>query len=201
MIINCNNMRAARGTTHSTSGPTFGDDMATDSQRDLLTQIFQAQRRALIGTLYRMVGCLHTAEDLAHDAYLRVAKAARERPVTHLQAFLYQTARNLALDHLRRERLRCTFISEAPDGTTVAVAAPQPSQETAVMDAQNLTQVEGALATLPDRARRALMLSRLEGLTYPEIARRLGVSENTVYNDIRAALARCLAAVDDGDTT
>ena len=45
------------------------------------------------------------------------------------------------------------------------------------------------------------MLSRLEGLTYPEIARRLGVSENTVYNDIRAALARCLAAVDDGDTT
>ncbi|HBT42544.1 MAG TPA: hypothetical protein DEB21_11150, partial [Rhodospirillaceae bacterium] len=75
MIINCNNLRAARGTTHSTSGPTFGDDMATDSQRDLLTQIFQAQRRALIGTLYRMVGCLHTAEDLAHDAYLRVAKA------------------------------------------------------------------------------------------------------------------------------
>ena len=85
--------------------------MATDSQRDLLTQIFQAQRRALIGTLYRMVGCLHTSEDLAHDAYLRVAKAARERPVPHLQAFLYQTARNLALDHLRRERLRGTFMS------------------------------------------------------------------------------------------
>lgn len=175
--------------------------MTTDSQRDLLTQIFQAQRRALVGTLYRMVGCLYTAEDLAHDAYLRVAKAVCERPVTHLQAFLYQTARNLALDHIRRERLRGTFMSAAPDGTTDAIAAPQPSQETAVMDAQNLNQVEDALATLPDRARRALMLSRLEGLTYPEIARRLGVSENTVYNDIRAALARCLAAVDDGGIT
>lgn len=126
--------------------------MATDSQRDLLTQIFQAQRRALIGTLYRMVGCLYTAEDLAHDAYLRVAKAARERPVTHLQAFLYQTARNLALDHLRRERLRGTFMSETPDGTADAVAAPQPTQETAVMDAQNLNRVEGALAALPARA-------------------------------------------------
>ena len=45
------------------------------------------------------------------------------------------------------------------------------------------------------------MLSRLEGLTYPEIARRLGVSENTVYNDIRAALASCLASLDDEDKT
>ena len=157
--------------------------MATDSQRDLLTQIFQAQRRALIGTLYRMVGCLHTSEDLAHDAYLRVAKAARERPVPHLQAFLYQTARNLAL------------------GAADTIAAPQPTQETAVMDAQCLNRVEGALAAVPERARQALMLSRLEGLTYPEIARRLGVSENTVYNDIRAALACCLASLDDGDKT
>tara|TARA_R110000796_G_scaffold9322_3_gene31911 strand:+ start:670 stop:1197 length:528 start_codon:yes stop_codon:yes gene_type:complete len=175
--------------------------MATDSQRDLLTQIFQAQRRALIGTLYRMVGCLHTSEDLAHDAYLRVAKAARERPVPHLQAFLYQTARNLALDHLRRERLRGTFMSEVPDGAADTIAAPQPTQETAVMDAQCLNRVEGALAAVPERARQALMLSRLEGLTYPEIARRLGVSENTVYNDIRAALACCLASLDDGDKT
>jgi RNA polymerase sigma-70 factor (ECF subfamily) len=172
--------------------------MTTDSQRDLLTQIFEAQRRSLIGTLYRMVGCLATSEDLAHDAYLRVAKAVRERPVTHLQAFLYQTARNLALDHLRRERIRGGFMSEAPDGAAASIAAPQPSQETAVIDAQRLNQVEGALSALPERARKALTLSRLEGLTYPEIARRLGVSENTVYNDIRAALAHCLASLDDG---
>tara|TARA_R110000868_G_scaffold10868_3_gene52481 strand:- start:150 stop:713 length:564 start_codon:yes stop_codon:yes gene_type:complete len=185
------------GINHSTCGA----DMATDSQPDILTQIFQAQRRALIGTLYRMVGCLYTAEDLAHDAYLRVAKAARERPVTHLQAFLYQTARNLALDHLRRERLRGTFMSEVPDGTIDAVAAPQATQETAVIDAQRLGRVDTALAVLPARARQALMLSRLEGLTYPEIARRLGVSENTVYNDIRAALASCLASLDDEDNT
>tara|TARA_B100000965_G_scaffold257336_1_gene216812 strand:- start:375 stop:902 length:528 start_codon:yes stop_codon:yes gene_type:complete len=173
--------------------------MTTDSQRDLLTQIFQAQRRSLIGTLYRMVGCLATAEDLAHDAYLRVSKAARERPVTHLQAFLYQTARNLALDHLRRERIRGGFMSETADGTTDAVAAPQPGPEATVMNAELLHRVEDALAGMPERARRALTLSRLEGLSYPEIARELGVSENTVYNDIRTALAHCLAARGDDD--
>ena len=119
--------------------------MTTDSQRDLLTQIFHTQRRSLIGTLYRMVGCLATAEDLAHDAYLRVSKAARERPVTHLQAFLYQTARNLALDHLRRERIRGGFMSETADGTTDAVPAPQPGPEATVMNAELLHRVEDAL--------------------------------------------------------
>ena len=67
------------------------------------------------------------------------------------------------------------------------------------MNAELLHRVEDALAGMPERARRALTLSRLEGLSYPEIARELGVSENTVYNDIRTALAHCLAARGDDD--
>ena len=172
--------------------------MTADSQQVLLMQIFQAQRRSLIGTLYRIVGCPHTAEDLAQDAYLRVNLAAADRTVNHLQGFLYQTARNLAVDHVRRERIRQRLMSDdAGDDAISNIAAPAPTPETAVMDKERLRRIADVLSQVPERWRQSLFLSRIEGMTYSEIARHLCVSENTVYNDIRAAMARCLASLDE----
>ena len=174
--------------------------MSIDSHDDPLAEVFRAQRRALIGTIYNIVGCLHTAEDLVHDAYLRVSHAAALRQVDHLQPFLYQTARNLALDHVRRDRLRRRFMADDTTETGWAdVPEAKPSLETAIIDSERLAIVERSLSRLPDRAKRAFILSRLDGLSYPEIAERLGVSESTVYNDIRAAVAQCLDALDDDE--
>ena len=175
--------------------------MTTDSQSLLLDEIFQAQRRALVGTIYRIVGCVHTSEDLAHDAYMRVSKAAASRQIDHLRPFLYQTARNLALDHVRRDRLRRRLISDDTGATQWAeVPEARPSQEATSIDRERLAAFRRALSRLPERARRAFILSRLEGLSYPEIAQRLGVSESTVFNDVKAALAHCLEALDDDRT-
>jgi iron complex outermembrane recepter protein len=57
-------------------------------------------------SVMRIVKDAQIAEDLAHDAYLRVHRAMESGPVEHLEAFLHQTARNLALDYQRRRRMR-----------------------------------------------------------------------------------------------
>ena len=175
--------------------------MYESANREKLADIFRAQRKILIGLIYRIVGCPHTAEDLVQDAYLRVSDAAVLRDVTHLQPFLFQTARNLALDHVRRNRIRRGFMADGVDDQMMEnVAARQPTQETACIDAERLAAVEQTLAHLPDRAKRAFIMSRLEGLSHAAIAARLGVSPSTVYHDLRMALSACVAALgDDSD--
>lgn len=174
--------------------------MNEDSQTAMLEQLFVMHRHTLVSTIARMVGCRHTAEDLAHEAYLRVSHALNSRPILNLQNFLYQTARNLAIDYLRRERLRRGFMSdEAEADTLVGVPSAQPSPETQTIDGQRLAVFDAALGKLPERARQMLLLNKIHGLGYPEIAAQLGVSESTVYNGIRFALARCLAVMKEQD--
>jgi len=159
----------------------------------LLNDIYIAQRRSLVWMMMRIVGCRHTAEDLAQESYLKVANAIRERPIDHIQAFLYQTARNLALDHQRsrrvRERVEC---AEADENMIREVAVASVSPELEIIDRERLRLFESALASLPKRARQVMILSRIEGWPYPRIAAHLGVSANTVYNDMRLAMGHCL---------
>jgi RNA polymerase sigma factor (sigma-70 family) len=160
-----------------------------------LDALFLQQRSALVGTLFRIVRCEQTAEELAHESYLRVARAIAKKPVEHIQAFLYQTARNLAFDHLRHELVRQRVEAESTSADVIDVAFEAASPEAEAIDRQRLALLETALSRLPERARQVLVLSRIHEWSYPKIAAHLGVSPNTVYNDIRLAMAHCLDVV------
>ncbi len=162
--------------------------------------IFLDKRTLLIRHIHRLVGSRQVAEELAHESYLRVAKVLRDRPIDHVQAFLFQTARNLAVDHLRRERTRrAVEVSGTDDDALTGVPDGAVSTEQKVIDAERLRLLEKALAGLPERAQRAVILNRLHGWSYPRIAAHLGVSPNTVYGDVRDAIAHCLDALAERD--
>ncbi|WP_311201199.1 sigma factor, partial [Pseudomonas protegens] len=87
--------------------------------------VFLTQRISLLRTLERMVNNHSTAEDLLQETYLRVTRALSERPITHLEPFVFQTARNLALDHLRARRIQGrTLLEDVPPEVVESVAAP-----------------------------------------------------------------------------
>lgn len=162
-----------------------------------LDDLFSNHRKTLLWRLLRMVGCRHTAEDLVQETYIRVARALEQRPVEHLQPFLYQTARNIALDHLRHQKVKRRIESEEADRDSVlSVPTPAATPEAALIDRQKLALFDQVLKDLPERTRQMLVLNRLHGWSYPRIAEHLGVSQSTVYNNIRLALARCLAQVE-----
>lgn len=164
--------------------------------RRQLDALYQRQLGALIGSLRRIVSCAHTAEDLAQDAYLRVSDALEQRRgVNHLQPFLYQTARNLALDHLRREAIR-----QAPADAEEAVAqipCESPTPERSALLAQRVERLRSAMRELPERRRQILALHRLHGWRHSQIAAHLGISVSAVEKNLRLALAHCLQAQDD----
>lgn len=164
--------------------------------RSTLDTLFLQQRSALVGTLFRIVRCEQTAEELAHESYLRVACAIAKKPIEHVQAFLYQTARNLAFDHLRHELVRQRVETESANTSAILdVASEAASPEAEAIDRQRLVLLEAALSTSPERARQVMILSRIHEWPYLKIAGHLGVSPNTVYSDVRLAMACCLDAI------
>ena len=160
----------------------------------MLDELFMAQRSTLLRTLQRIVGNLSTAEDLLQETYLRVSAAVAEQPIDHLAPFMFQTARNLALDHLRGLR-RQGRIVQADVSTYVIEQVPTPvaTLQTTLENQQLLQALDDALAGLTRRQQETFVLNRLQGWSYAEIAAHFDVSLSTVQKDLKLALALCVA--------
>jgi RNA polymerase sigma factor (sigma-70 family) len=162
----------------------------------VLNAIFAAHRRSLLWTVMRIVRDPQTAEDLAQETYLRARKAVEGGRVDHLEGFLHQTARNLAIDHLRRRKTRAGVEACGLDESLLAdIPADIPSIEQALIEKQTFGVFQQALAGLPKRAQAVLVLSRIEEWSNVRIAEHLGISERTVFNDLKLAMAHCRDAM------
>lgn len=155
--------------------------------------VFLAQRVSLLRTLQRMVDNPSTAEDLLQETYLRVTRALGERPIEHLEPFVFQTARNLALDHLRARRAQSrNLVEDVPEQILHNVAAPSSSAEDAAHAEQLLKRLSVSLGQLTSRQQRIFILSRLHGASYLEIAKQLNVSASTVQKELKLIMAICV---------
>lgn len=129
----------------------------------------------LIGTWTRKLRSRQQAEDLTHDAFVRVLESPREQ-VAQPRAYLHQTARNIAVDGYRREDRRQALELDLLEDRSAAGDDPE-----AYVHALELADsVERALALLPVNCRRVFIWQKLEGLSQAEIAERMGLTRNTV---------------------
>lgn len=160
--------------------------------RSPLLQLFAAERGRVIGLINRIVGCRETAEDLAQDALLRLW----DRPVQpEDRSLLFRTAQNLAIDHVRAERVRTDY-RQNRQGAVAEVLDESPQPEAAAAAAQEFGLLTDALQDLPERTRRIFLLNRVDGLSYAVIARQLGLSVSTVEKEMMRALDQCRGALE-----
>jgi RNA polymerase sigma-70 factor (ECF subfamily) len=145
--------------------------------------------------LFPLVGCYQTSEDLSQEAYIRVTDAIKQHPIQSPRAFLFQTARNLALDHLRKEKVRNLYLDRNADEIEIqVVVSPTLNPEGELLVAQQVDLLLKVLAQQPQRRREMLILHKVHGWHYPEIAQHYGLSLSAVEKNVRIALAHCLAA-------
>ncbi|SFD01205.1 RNA polymerase sigma-70 factor, ECF subfamily [Pseudomonas citronellolis] len=154
-----------------------------------LLQSFQAHYADLLRFLARRLGDNQRAADVAQDTWLRLADQAPEAEVQDPRAYLFRVAGNLAIDNLRREgRLAELHVEETAANE---VSDPGAGLERNLLAREALEQLDAALDQLPPKARQALLMNRLDGLTHAQIARRLGVSESMVGKYIVQAMRHC----------
>ncbi len=144
--------------------------------------------RELVNFLSARLGSRQAAEDVAHDAYVRGLERVDAQVIEHPRAFLYRTALNLVVDRHRRHLIRQTEPLEVLD-EGVQWQHTLWSQD--MHHAQRLDLLKRALDELPKPCRDSFLLRKLEGLSHPQIAERLGLSRSLVEKHIVNAMKHC----------
>lgn len=155
--------------------------------------VLERYYRELLGFLSRAVRDRDTAADLAQESYARVLAVQQGgQSVQNPRALLYQTARNLVIDHQRHGDVRASVeVPGAGDEAEAARASRNAEPETAVSSRQGVEALVAAIDGLPPRCRQAFMLNRFEGMTYAQVAERMGISVKAVEQHIKHALDAC----------
>ena len=153
-----------------------------------LADILKKARRAVV----RQGIADQDADELVHDAYLKVQAYQREHAVRSQEALLVRAAVNLSIDrqrHISRSPLaEGAMLYELPD------EAPDPAR---IMEARaRLRQVAAGLDRLPERTRRILLKRRLENMSYSEIA----ASEDMSVAAVEKLVARATLQLMNGMT-
>ena len=147
--------------------------------------LYRATIAPLRRYLTRLLGNNTEAQDVAHDAYLRIYPAENKPEANQPEAVLYTTARRLAINRLKRRSVS-PFAPQGASLETAPSAAPGVPQQ--VMARQELRLLEEAIAELPEGCRAVLLLRKVELLSHREIADRLGIAVSTVEKQHARAL-------------
>lgn len=142
--------------------------------------LYRVHGAALFRHLTLLVGT--DAEDLTQEVFLKLARkydavAKSKSP----KSYLFQMARNLAFDFLKRRRLEFVEIQMEPAASLEITFASQQEEQRLIAD---------ALGRLPAEQREAIGLHYFENLSLSEVADNLGISINTVASRIRYGLEK-----------
>lgn len=170
--------------------------------REAFAELLRRYERPIYNFALRYLRHESWAEDVTQDAFLRVVQRAGEfKHESRFSTWLYTIARNLCVDHLRRQRHRQhasldqSSDEEAPPGERLADAGPHGSVERAVLSREIQTQVVHAIEELPEEQREVFLLRHIGNVSFQEIAAITGTGENTVKSRMRYALERLQKAL------
>lgn len=122
------------------------------------------------------------AEDMVQESYTALwEKLQGGAPVFDRKSYLYMMVRNRCLDHLRKK------------GTPTEALKPYDTygiidDNDALARSQTEARLWTAIDSLPEKCREVFVMSKRDGMKYEEIAQELGLSVNTVRNQISKAL-------------
>ncbi len=156
-------------------------------RNDDVQNLYLQYGQELQGYLVRRLSCAETAADLTQEAFMRLIRTGPGSALDNPRAYLYRIASNLVTDHYREEGKRPQSAVLQP----TVIADVTPGQERALLAKDQVTHLERAIEALPPRQRQVLLLHKFEGMSYGEIAERLGISKNTVMVHMMRALAQC----------
>lgn len=159
-------------------------------------QIVLQTERAVYNLALSIVKKKEDAEDVTQEAYLRLWRAASELKLeSSLKLYILRTARNLALDLIRKNSKRDeidTVILDAEGEFEIDIADDSPDSRP---DESYLRKIEKevvrqSIEELPPAAREIIVLRDIEGLSYTEIAEMLGLAEGTLKSKLFRARER-----------
>lgn len=137
-------------------------------------------------------------EDIVQETYVRICQLEDQTRVRAPERYVLKTARNLALDHLKRAEHRLTSPIDPLTDLEELVASTDATFRT-VASNEEFAQFCDAVRQLPRQQRRAFILKKVYGHSQREIADIMGIAEATVESHIVAGTRRCIKHLHEQD--
>jgi RNA polymerase sigma-70 factor, ECF subfamily len=149
---------------------------------DAFTELMGHYKGPILNFVYRLTGDAAGAEDIAQDTFVRayrnLDRFAFRKPGDRFSAWLFQLARNAAIDAMRRRQRRPAQSLEVTPERELAEPLADPANQADLKEREALIMT--AVAELPEDQRTALVLSVYEDLSYAEIAAVMQATEKSV---------------------
>jgi RNA polymerase sigma-70 factor (ECF subfamily) len=157
-----------------------------------LERFFDLYYDRVVGHAARLVGDIHLAEDLAHEAFLRIGRAIeRLDPDRDPAAWIFTVVTNCIRDHWRSRGHKQAARSTELTGDHLEVIADEGTDAEADLARRQQQQaVRDALATLAEADREVILLHDYEGLEHAAVAEVLGAKTDAIRQRYRRAVAR-----------
>tara|TARA_B100001063_G_scaffold247002_1_gene289259 strand:- start:8572 stop:9117 length:546 start_codon:yes stop_codon:yes gene_type:complete len=163
--------------------------------KEALYQVYLSVRRGLARAVSKIV-LPHEVEDIVQETYVRLCQIAAAENIEHPKSYMYQTARNLALDSVKKAEKRLTESCEDAEEDRYYASASNDVLDQVISN-EEFGQFCEAVRQLPPQARRVFVLKKVYGYSQREIAHELGLSESTVEKHVALAIRRCAALMED----
>ena len=161
------------------------------SDKNNVLTIFESMRGSLARAVQHIVPAKEI-EDIVQETYVRICQANGERKIRSPRSFIFKTARNLALDYVKRAESRLADSYEETDESTLAMVSERPdSTVDRVCSEEEFSQFCESVKELPGQCRRAFVLRKVYGYSQKEIAGLMRISEKTVEKHISLGIKRC----------
>jgi RNA polymerase sigma-70 factor (ECF subfamily) len=168
-----------------------------------LEALYERYAPMILGLALKITGDRALAEDILQETFWRAWQGA----VTYqpergaLAAWLFRIARNLAIDHYRRQRLRPQATPGMDETEPVIEQLPDPQTDVAaqVQWSLDLQQVQSALATLPAEQRQVIEMAYFQGMTRQEIAEATREPLGSIHTRARLGLQKLRSNLEKGN--
>ena len=162
-------------------------------------QMFKTYYRALCFQAEDIVGEKEVAEEIVSDFFLKLWEDRETIHITiSMQAYLHKGVYNNCLKYLehikvlRKYHEHALYITENRD---LFDTYDDNNPLSLLISQETTAEIERAIDALPAQCKEVFLLTRMEGLTYQEVAGKLGISVNTVRTQITRAMTKLREAL------
>lgn len=171
--------------TYTTLSDTELIALLNQKDHNAFNEIYNRYSPKILLQVNHMIRDIETTKDLVQELFLNFwDKATYIRPDSNLGGFLYIAAQNSVFNYIQKSKFRNDYLK------SLAELSTELTEHTAqVIEERDLhALIDQEIGKLPEKMRQVFELSRLEHLSYVEIARQLDISEHTVRNQISNSL-------------
>jgi RNA polymerase sigma-70 factor (ECF subfamily) len=163
-----------------------------DGTSDAFRKAFDTCYESLCRYAFTIVRDFDQAEDIVQSTFMKLWEKRTSLDITtSIRSYLFRAVYNQCLNHLEHRSIKVKY------DAGVKIEARRDEQQPEIFPDELDESIRKAVDSLPPQCRSIFIMSRYEELKYSEIAERLGISVNTIQNQVCKALKLLREALKD----